>query len=189
MYKQQISSVLSLDVKTKRQFRGVYAMDRLPCNRRPGLYVINMDNHNEPGSHWVAVYVGSGDSIAAVAYHGAYRATRNAMADTMVGNTMVGNTMVGNATVGNGCHVEYFDSYGRAPSDPRLLHFLGSKYRYNSIVLQRPLSSSCGYYCLYFLLQRARGVSANEIVYTLSRTDSDFVVKHYVLTRYKYVFS
>ena len=188
MYKQQISSVLSLDVKTKRQFRGVYAMDRLPCNRRPGLYVINMDNHNEPGSHWVAVYVGSGDSIAAVAL-----AYRNAMVtmvgNEMVGNAMVGNAMAGNAMAGNGCRVEYFDSYGRAPSDPRLLHFLGSKYRYNSIVLQRPLSSSCGYYCLYFLLQRARGVSANEIVYTLSRTDSDFVVKNYVLTRYKYVFS
>ena len=145
MFKRQLEAVLSLDMNTKRLFRGVYAMDQLPT-RTNGAYVINMDNHDEPGSHWVAVYVHNGD-------------------------------------------VEYFDSYGKAPTDSRLLRFLGTNFTYNSVSLQRLFTTVCGYFCLYFLLKRARGVSANHIVNMLARTDSGFVVKEYVLSRYKPIFS
>ena len=145
MYKRQLQAVLSLDAYTKRLFQGVYAMDRLPT-RNNGAYVINMDNHDEPGSHWVAVFVDNGA-------------------------------------------VEYFDSYGRAPTDSRLLHFLGPNFSYNSVALQRLFTTVCGYFCLYFLLKRARGVSSSQIVHMLARTDSGFVVKEYVLSRYKPIFS
>ena len=144
MYKRQLTAVLSQDYKTKRIFRGVYPMDRLPA-RRDGAYVVNMDNHDEPGSHWVAVYIHKGA-------------------------------------------VEYFDSYGRAPTDTRMLRFLGPNFTFNSVVLQRLFTNACGFFCLYFLLKRARGVSANRIVYILSRSDSGFVVKNYVLSMYKSVF-
>lgn len=120
-------------------------MDRLPT-RQPGAYVINTDNHDEPGSHWVAVY-------------------------------------------DNGRVVEYFDSYGRAPTDPRLLKFLGMNYSFNSIVLQRLLTNACGFYCVYFLLHRVRGVSANSIVQVLKCSDGDFVVKRYVFSRFKPLFN
>ena len=142
MYKRQITAILTLDGQTP--FRGVYAMDRLP-QRKPGAYVINMDNHDEPGSHWVAVYDDE----------------RN---------------------------VEYMDSYGLPPLDTRCLQFLGPNFSYNTLPLQKPLSNACGFYCVYFIMQRARGYSANMILNMLSQTDSDFVVKELIYSRFKPVF-
>ena len=41
---------------------------------------------------------------------------------------------------------------------------------------------------VYFLLQRARGHSADMILNMLSHTDSDFVVKEFIYSRFKPVF-
>lgn len=142
MYKRQIETVLTLDARTP--FRGVYPMDRLPEQRKSGAYVINTDNHDQPGSHWVAVY--------------------------------------------DDGKVEYMDSYGLPPTDPRCLKFLGQHFSYNTIGVQQLYSNACGFYCVYFLLQRARGHSADVIMSMLSRTDSDFIVKSFIYSRYKPVF-
>ena len=144
MYRKQIETILALDNATRNITHGVYAMDRLP-QRKPGAYVINADNHDEPGSHWMAVFC-----------------TRD--------------------------RIEFMDSYGRPPPDARLLQFLGSNYSYNTVPLQKPLSNACGFYCLYFLLHRARGHSATSIIELLRRSDSDYVVKEYVYSRYKPIF-
>lgn len=120
-------------------------MDRLPVRQR-GAYVINMDNHDEPGSHWVAVYIDDAD-------------------------------------------VQYMDSYGLPPLHKECMKFLGSNYSYNNIQLQKQYSNACGFYCMYFVLQRARGFSAQHIVSMLARTDSDFVVKQFFYSRYKPVFN
>ena len=53
MFKRLIEQILKLDSHDK--FRGVYPIDLLP-KRQQGVYVINLDKHDEPGSHWVAVY-------------------------------------------------------------------------------------------------------------------------------------
>jgi hypothetical protein len=37
-----------------RNFLGVFARDRMPA-RRPLLMVINTENHNKPGEHWVVI--------------------------------------------------------------------------------------------------------------------------------------
>ena len=52
---QQISAILSSDFMTKNLFHGVFAVDQLPsvCN---GMYVINSDEQDKPGEHWLAVY-------------------------------------------------------------------------------------------------------------------------------------
>ena len=144
MYRKQIETILALDNATRNMNHGVYAMDRLP-QRKPGAYVINADNHDESGSHWMAVFC-----------------TRD--------------------------RIEFMDSYGRSPPDERLLQFLGSNYAYNTVPLQKPLSNACGFYCLYFLLHRARGHSATSIIELLRRSDSDYVVKEYVYSRYKPIF-
>lgn len=54
--------------------------------------------------------------------------------------------------------VTYFDSFGRAPSDDRMLTFLfrqtrgnPSGFSYNSTRIQAITSSKCGYHCLRFL--------------------------------------
>lgn len=52
---------------------------------------------------------------------------------------------------------EYFDSLGDSPCK-EFVHFLGKRYTQNTTLRQSPNSSACGYYCLYYVLQRARGV-------------------------------
>ena len=51
----QIDAILRNDYMTKHLFKGVYPVDMLPksCD---GMYVINTDEHDQPGEHWVAVY-------------------------------------------------------------------------------------------------------------------------------------
>ncbi len=144
MFKHQITAILTLDAATKDHFHGVYPMDRLPSRQR-GAYVINMDNHDEPGSHWIAVF--------------------------------------------DDGSVEYMDSYGQPPFHEQCLKFLGSDYSYNTIPLQQQFSNACGFYCIYYLLQRARGFSANHIMSMLARTDSGFVVKDFIYSRYKPIFN
>ena len=38
---------------------GIYAKDRLPAELKKGFYIINLNNHNEEGSHWTAFYYNS----------------------------------------------------------------------------------------------------------------------------------
>lgn len=42
----------------KGVFKGVFPCDQLPHTfQLPAAFVINLSPHNEPGSHWVAVYI------------------------------------------------------------------------------------------------------------------------------------
>lgn len=136
----QIDAILRNDYMTKSLFQGVYPIDQLPssCN---GMYVINTDEHDEPGEHWLAVY-----------------------------------------------NKEYFDSYGLPPLDRRIIQFLGSDVMYNTVHLQQLMSNACGFYCVYYLLERARGNSAENIIHILKNSDSDFIVKEMVYDRYKSLF-
>ena len=43
-------------LKDVPSFQGVYPSDLLPKNVNSGSYIINFDEHTEPGSHWVGVY-------------------------------------------------------------------------------------------------------------------------------------
>lgn len=46
------------DPKVARYFQGVYPVDMLPYSLmpRPSSIIVNLDPHNEPGSHWVAIH-------------------------------------------------------------------------------------------------------------------------------------
>ena len=146
MYKRQIETILRLNSDSKHNFNGVLAMDELPKTRQKGSYVINLDDHDEPGSHWVAVWCDNEK-------------------------------------------VEYMDPFGLPPLDDRCLLFLGGNVRYNTVKMQLLLSNACGFYCVYFVIKRASGLAANSIIETLRRTDSDYVVKDYVYSRYKPIFN
>ena len=39
------------------RFNGVYSRDNLPANIKKGAYVINLDGYEDPGTHWIALYV------------------------------------------------------------------------------------------------------------------------------------
>ena len=144
MNTSQLERILQTDVMTSDMYRGVYAMDTLP-ELQHGSYIINTDDADEPGEHWLAVFNDNGD-------------------------------------------VEYFDSFGRAPWYERLKLFLGTEYKYNATPLQLLFSNACGFYCVYYILNRCRGYSMEEIMNILKRSDGDYVVKDYLYRLYKPVF-
>ena len=40
---------------------GVFSKDKLPTEMKKGFYVINLNDHNESGSHWTAFYYNNPD--------------------------------------------------------------------------------------------------------------------------------
>ena len=70
---------------------------------------------------------------------------------------------------------EYFDSLGGQPPPP-FVKFLGPRYMYNSIKLQSDIPS-CGYYSLYYIACRTRGISFGHIVQDMYNTDDHTIVE------------
>lgn len=71
---------------------------------------------------------------------------------------------------------EFFDSLGQAPShyDRRfecLMIHQGPVYRYNSKRIQNYGSETCGQYCIYYVMQRSKGYSMEDIVNNFSGID------------------
>ena len=69
---------------------------------------------------------------------------------------------------------EYFDTFGRAPELPGILHLLKtscSSWDHNGARVQGYWSSVCGHYSVYFLLERHHGVPMKEI---LEKFDNDY---------------
>jgi hypothetical protein len=56
----QLTSLARSCPTTMRCFRGVYAIDTLSHNQTTcSTYICNLDTHDKPGSHWIALYVPS----------------------------------------------------------------------------------------------------------------------------------
>ena len=68
---------------------------------------------------------------------------------------------------------DYFDSYGLKPKIPSVLQLLEAcdDWAYNGKQIQGYISSVCGHYSVYFLLQRANGMSMDAI---LQKFGNDF---------------
>ncbi len=102
-------------------------------------------------------------------------------------------------------HAEFFDSYGLKPQKQEFLEFLQANaptWFYNSKKLQGAISTTCGQYCVLYLMHRCRGVdfqtfldhfsslqlhlndrTANDIVNDFFNTDlavvdMDFIAEH-----------
>ena len=43
--------------KNEPRFNGVYSRDNLPKTIKKGVYVINLDEYEDAGTHWIALYV------------------------------------------------------------------------------------------------------------------------------------
>ena len=43
--------------KNEPRFNGVYSRDNLPKTIKNGPYVINLDEYEDVGTHWIALYV------------------------------------------------------------------------------------------------------------------------------------
>jgi hypothetical protein len=86
---------------------------------------------------------------------------------------------------------EFFDSYGLQPYVANFIYFMrrncGSSWRSNDMMMQSLDSDVCGHYCIWYLGERARGKSMEEIKRQFSPEDSrknDTLVKQWVEERY-----
>ena len=54
----EINQVMNSMQTTKHHYLGTFPSDKLPFPTRfPSCFIANLDNSNQPGSHWVAVYL------------------------------------------------------------------------------------------------------------------------------------
>ena len=57
---RQLDYLARQDPYLKPIFRGVFASDQLPKekdNQTRSAYIVNVDTHDEPGSHWISIFV------------------------------------------------------------------------------------------------------------------------------------
>ena len=128
MNTKQLQCCIRCDPILRKHILGVFSADGFPKHLEsfPCGFIVNADNHLQPGTHWVAFYFPSRDTL------------------------------------------EFFDSFGRLPLFYNR-HFSEYSKRYtHNIVNRRKLqsysSNVCGFYCLFFLLQRLQHVSMNKFV-------------------------
>ena len=123
-----------------RSLRGIYSRDRLPKNIRKECGIINLDDIQGPGTHWVC-----------------YRKINNV--------------------------VEYFDPFGLIMPNEALKYFntSGKKIVYSIDEIQNRNTVLCGYWCLYYLLERQRGNSILDVIHNPHFDDdnSDFIREYF----------
>ena len=76
----------------------------------------------------------------------------------------------------NSRDIEYFDSFGILPPDDvkRYMRKANKGILYNSSTIQDISSIMCGYYCVYFIIQRFLGRRMHEILLDFTQNPSFF---------------
>jgi len=127
LYDDQIESVMN-NYKQKG-YRGVYAIDevdKIPVSNKMGV-VLNLDKHNQPGSHWVALYIDA-DGDQSVEYYDSFAEDppESLMKDIKIIVDKINP-----------------DTY--------------LKFKINKIKQQSESSDSCGFLAMQFLIDRFNG--------------------------------
>lgn len=71
----------------------------------------------------------------------------------------------------------FFDSYGKKPSFygiDQYLKYFSNNIEFNNSQLQGLDSSSCGYYCIYFVILKSRGLTLENITSVFSNKNFRF---------------
>ena len=73
-------------------------------------------------------------------------------------------------------NVEYFDSFGLVPPNEVIKYIKTTKKNiiYNDSQIQHIDSILCGYYCLYYIIERNKGRKANEVILDFHQTPTEF---------------
>ena len=131
-----------------KYFRGIYSRDGLPKKIKKECGIINLDDKMGPGTHWVCYRWG----------------------DASPQNPPAG--MLGDV-------VEYFDPFGLIMPNEVLnyFHTSGRPIVYSMDEIQNRDSVLCGYWCLYYLLERQKGNSILDIIHNphFDNDNSDFI--------------
>ena len=148
-----------------KYFRGVFSKDKLPTSMiNYEVGIINLDDYIGSGTHWVAYRNGNGLSGM----------------DTPLAQYP--------SDIGDNKYAEYFDSFG-LPMPKEVEKYLstsGKPLIYSSDEIQDRDSVLCGYWCLYYLIERQKGKSIPETIHNtnlhLNTTDSDnheFIINYF----------
>ena len=95
MNSTQINQLLNSHLTTRRVFVGVYPSDFLPTrvsHERPCAYIINLDPHYLPGSHWICYYFPKVEQLPE--YFDSYGGTPNPDIESFLGNGPYGQSTV-----------------------------------------------------------------------------------------------
>ena len=136
-----------------KYFRGVYSRDRLPKKIRKECGIINLDDFDGFGTHWVAY--------------------RN-----------IDNIDGGSASPQSPPAYEYFDPFGLRMPNEVLKYFHTGPLKpiiYSMDEIQNRNTVFCGYWCLYYLLERQRGTSILDIIHNphFDNDNSDFIKAYF----------
>ena len=123
-----------------KNFRGIYSRDQLPSKIKKECGIINLDDMQGPGTHWVCYR--NIDSV-----------------------------------------VEYFDPFGLIMPNEALKYFntSGKHIVYSIDEIQNRNSVLCGYWCLYYLLERQKGNSILNVIHNphFDNDNSDFIKAYF----------
>lgn len=78
----------------------------------------------------------------------------------------------------------FFDSYGKHPSFFGLDKYIqrtSTSYEFNSVQIQNFMSTTCGYYCIYFVLLKSRRFELIDIINLFDKKNfniNDFLVRN-----------
>ena len=141
-----------------KSFRGVYSRDTLPDKIRKECGIINLDDIQGPGTHWVCYRNGESAS------------PRNPPAPSS------------QSTAWSDV-VEYFDPFGLIMPNEALKYFrtAGKRIVYSMDEIQNRNTVLCGYWCLYYLLKRQRGRSILDVLHNpyFDDDNSDFIKAYF----------
>lgn len=88
-------------------------------------------------------------------------------------------------------HLEFFDSYGQAPSyyRGRIWNYVRRfrRVNFNSMTLQTNTTAVCGHYCIYYLYWKCRGRSLNQMLLSFipQHISNDMKVYHFVTKHFR----
>jgi len=132
LYDDQIENVM--DQYKKEGFKGVYAIDeisKIPVSDKMGV-VLNLDKSNQPGSHWVALYIDADDDQS-VEYYDSY------------GEDPPESLMKDLKELVNKINPSTY-----------------LKFKVNKIKQQSETSDNCGVFAMKFLMDRFKGIPFKE---------------------------
>ena len=123
-----------------KYLRGIYSRDRLPNKIKKECGIINLDDVQGPGTHWVCYR--NLDSV-----------------------------------------VEYFDPFGLIMPSLALKYFntSGKHIVYSIDEIQNRNTVLCGYWCLYYLLERQNGKNILDVIHNphFDNDNSDFIKAYF----------
>lgn len=135
------------NMNKEKGFRGVFTSDVLPKTIKTFENgIINLDISTGPGTHWVCYYNDPKNKF-----------------------------------------IEYFDSFGEYEFEGiklkdeiipknivKYLETSGKEIVYNSSFLQEPTSVKCGLYCMKYIVERNKGKSPVEVLYSFKQEPTKF---------------